>query len=270
MQQGKIDAQGVSAQLRAVAEDDFAEDHGMAEAAFRKVVGGRHVIDAQKSKEAVGVARGIDQPLAEVLRLRVRQGRLAEAVQPVLEGGDLGAGRGEGNLALVSVTAELANLGKEGLQLLAEAEGGGVLLWNWQQPDQLGGVPGFADQMGQTGLTMLGFDQIVRGVIVGDQAALETRSKDGEGDISRTGVIDLKETEVGIAGKPQIRGLSVDAPMRFIAMDDGGRPDLVADLFMDGFGGAGGASLKGQGRGRDKVQAEQPLEDSAHLAQREV
>src|SRR3990172_12768026 len=124
--------------------------------------------------------------------------------------------------------------------------------------------------MGQTGLTMGGLDQIVGGVIVGDQTALEPGSKDGEGDLSRTGGVDVKETELGIASKPQIRGLSIDAPMRFVAMDDGGRTDLVADLFMNGFGGAGGAALEGQGGGRDKVQAEQTLEDPAHLAEREV
>jgi hypothetical protein len=85
MQQGEIDGQGVSAPIGAIAEDDSAEDHGMTEAAFRKVVGGRHAMDAQEGKEAVGVALGIQQTLAEVLRLRVIQRRVADAIQPSLE-----------------------------------------------------------------------------------------------------------------------------------------------------------------------------------------
>ncbi len=76
----EIYGQGVSAEVGAIAEDDFAEDDGMAQAAFRNIVGRRHAMDAQERKEAVGVALGIEQTLAEVLRLRVINGRVAPRV----------------------------------------------------------------------------------------------------------------------------------------------------------------------------------------------
>lgn len=54
--------------------------------------------------------------------------------------------------------------------------------------------------MGQTGLPLLRLDQIVGGVIVGDQPALEPGAKDGEGDLAGPGPFDVKETELGCAG----------------------------------------------------------------------
>jgi len=38
VQQGQVHGEGVGAQLGAIAEDDFAKDHGMAQASFGRVI----------------------------------------------------------------------------------------------------------------------------------------------------------------------------------------------------------------------------------------
>jgi hypothetical protein len=38
VQQGQVHREGMSAQIGAIAEDDFAKDHGMAQASFGKII----------------------------------------------------------------------------------------------------------------------------------------------------------------------------------------------------------------------------------------
>lgn len=270
MEEGEVDAEGVGAEGGAVAENDFAEDDWVAEGSFRVVIGGGHAVEAQEGEEAVVIALGIEQALTEVFRLWIGDGEAADAVKPTVQGRDLGLGIGKGDLARIAKAADCRGLGKEVLNVLAESLGVGVLLRRREQGDELGDFLGLANEMGETGLAILGFDEIVGGVIVGDEPPLETGSKNIERDLTGTGAVDVKEAEVGIAGEPDPSALAIDAPMGFIAVDEIGGADAVADLFVDGFGGLGGALLKSHGGGRDKVQAEDPLEDLAHISEGEV
>jgi len=270
MEDGEIDRQSVGAMSRTIAEDDFAEDDGMAEGLFGVIVGGGHAVNAQESEEAVVIALWVDEALAQVLGFRTRNRFAADVAEPTVERRDFGLSRGEGNLPLISASAKFTDFGKKGSHLPTESKREGVLLGRRQISDELGNLLSLADQMSQTGLTILGFDEIVSGVIIGDETALEAGAEDVEGDLSGTGVIDVKEPEAGVAGKPEVGALAVDAPVGFVAVDDVGGADLVADLFMDGFGGSGGALLEGHGGGGDKVQAKEALEDFTHAAEGKV
>ena len=107
---------------------------------------------------------------------------------------------------------------------------------------------GFADQMGEAGLAILGFNGVVTRVVIGDQSALEIGTEKMESHLARAGVIDVKAAEVIIASKPEIGALAVDAPVGFVAVNDVGAANLIAKALMQGLGGAGGA-LWGQGSG---------------------
>jgi len=87
---------------------------------------------------------------------------------------------------------------------------------------------GFADQMGEAGLAILGFNGVVTRVVIGDQSALEIGTEKMESHLARAGVIDVEAAEVMIAGKPEIGALAVDAPVGFVAVNDVGAANLIA------------------------------------------
>ena len=69
----------MSTPVGAVAEDEFAENDRIAQGLFRIVVGRRHAVDAQKSKEPVVIAFGVNnEPLAQVFGLRMVARRFAD------------------------------------------------------------------------------------------------------------------------------------------------------------------------------------------------
>ena len=115
----------MSPPLGAVAEDELVEDDRVAKGLFRIVVGRRHAVDGQKSKEPVVIAFGVNEPLAQVFGLRMATRRFADAFEPGIKSRDFVLGVSEGNLARVAQAADLAGVCEEGARLLAKAE----ILW---------------------------------------------------------------------------------------------------------------------------------------------
>ena len=110
-----------------------------------EVVGGRHAVDAQEGEELVVVAAWIEHALAQVFSLRVRKGGFVDSVQLLVERWDVGSGLGEGDLAFVPETAQLAGVGEELAQALAKSAGRGALALPRQSVDEQLDFPGFTD-----------------------------------------------------------------------------------------------------------------------------
>jgi len=81
MDEGEIDGQGVSAAVGTVSEDEFAEDHWVAQCLFGIVIRRRHVIDVEESKEPMPVTFRIEEALAQVFGLRVLAWYFTDALQ---------------------------------------------------------------------------------------------------------------------------------------------------------------------------------------------
>lgn len=100
----------------------------------------------------------------------------------------------------------------------------------------------------------MSLDRIVAGISVGDQSALEARSKDIESYLAGTGTVDIKEGEIGISRIPEKSAFAIDAPMGFIAVDNVRAANLVAQMFMKRFGSMSGAPAEGERAGCNKTQ----------------
>ena len=83
-QQREIGAEGRCARCGAVAETDFTEDDREPEALLGMIVGRFHAIDVQKAEDAVGIACGIDESLAELFGVRPSQRGTANSMEPPL------------------------------------------------------------------------------------------------------------------------------------------------------------------------------------------
>lgn len=131
----------------------------------------------------------------------------------------------------------------------------------------MGDVPCFADEMSQARLAMGRMDGVITGIVIGDQGTLELRAEDGGGHIAGPGSINVEEAEIRGACIPEIGGLSVEPPPRFVTMDNVSRMNLVAECLVMGFSGFGDGVGEGHGRGRDKGHGEEIAEDAAHITQ---
>lgn len=84
--------------------------------------------------------------------------------------------------------------------------------------------------MREARLALFGFDGVIGGIVIGNESALKTGAKDIESHLAGAGALDVEEAEVGIAGKPDVSAMAVDAPVGFIGVDDISRAHLVAQL----------------------------------------
>jgi hypothetical protein len=139
----------------------------------------------------------------------------------------------------------------------------------WQEADGLGNLLGFANEVRQTGLAVFGLDEVISSIVICNQVALEAGTEDLQSHFAGTGAINVEEAEIGIAGKPDVRTLAVNAPVGLIGMNGIGRADLIAQLFMNGFGGARGRLIKSHGGSGYKRESEELREDFAHISIRE-
>ena len=88
MNEGEVDGQGEGSLLGAVAEDEFAEDDRVTEGLFRVIIGRRHPVDIEESKEPEVIAFWVQKSLAEVFSIRVMAWGFADAVKGSVKGGD--------------------------------------------------------------------------------------------------------------------------------------------------------------------------------------
>lgn len=98
----------------------------------------------------------------------------------------------------------LAGLDKQEDDVLTEDKVGLMLLRLGQSANELGNFLGLAQQMGEAGLTVGRVNGIVGSIVISDEASLEMRAEDLNGDITGAGVIDLEEIEIGITGEPDV------------------------------------------------------------------
>lgn len=112
-------------------------------------------------------------------------------------------------------------------------------------------------------------DGVVTGIVIGHQSPLEVLPEDGDGHIAGTGGIHEKEAEVRCAGIPEVGGLSIQAPTGFIAMNDIGGARLVAEHFVERFGGLGGGVMEGHSGGGNQGHGEEVAKDLSDIAKRE-
>lgn len=129
-----------------------------------------------------------------------------------------------GAAALIDTTADREEL----LDGIAEGPCGFVALSGRQEGEALGDVFGSADEMAQAGLPPAWLDRVVGGITVGDEIAGEVVAEDGTSHLRAAGRVDVEEGELRVACIPEVGTGSINAPMSFIAVDDFGRPDLVA------------------------------------------
>jgi len=115
-------------------------------------------------------------------------------------------------------------------------------------------------------LALFGFDGVIGSIVIGNESALKTGAKDIESHLAGAGALDVEEAEVGIASKPDVSAMAVDAPVGFIGVDDISRAHLVAQLLVNGFGSTGGSMIKSHGRSGHESEAEELGEDLAHIA----
>ena len=76
----------------------------------------------------------------------------------------------------------------------------------------------------------------------------------------------MEEADLSVSRIPQLRALAVNAPVRFIAMHDIGRADLVAQIFVEMCPLFGGTVAESHGRGRHERHSEKPCKHFANIA----
>jgi len=228
MDEGEIDGQGVGAAIGTVAEDELAEDHWVAQRLFGIVISRRHVVDVEESKEPVPVAFWIEEALAQVFDFWMLARCFTDALQGGLERWAFGLCLGEGKLAGVAEAADFTSFGKEGGCAVTKTPVGGMLQGFGQESDGLIDFVGFTDEVREAGLAAFGLDEVIGGIVIGHQVALEAGAEDAESHVAGAGAVDVEKAEVGIAGEPDVSALSINAPVGLIGMDDIGAANLVA------------------------------------------
>jgi hypothetical protein len=212
------------------------------------------------------VALRIEQALPQVFGFRVLAGRFADAAERGVKRRAFGLRVDKGKPAGVSETSDFTGFREKGANLIAKAEVVGILERIWQKADGLGNFLGFANQVRQTGLAVFGLDEVIGCIVICDQTALEPGTEYLQSHFTGAGVVDVEKAESGIAGKPDVGVLAVDTPVSLVAVNDLGRADFVAYLFVDGLGSAGCRVIKSHGGSRDERKPEELAKDFTDVA----